>query len=87
MKLQALKKRCIIEQVKTEQVNPSGLIVNTHDNNPRARIVSVGSEVTEVQVGDVVVVDWRYVVQVTKDEPKYYTTEEGNIQAVEVSNV
>jgi co-chaperonin GroES (HSP10) len=82
--LKTIKKRCIIEQVQQEKVSLGGIVLqNDQTPNPQARVVNIGSEVTEVKVGDIICVDWRYVVQITHDDHKLYVTDESNILAIE----
>lgn len=82
--LKTIKKRCIIEQIQAEKVSAGGIVLqNDQDPNPQARVLSVGGEVTEVKVGDIICVDWRYVVQVKSGDHKLYVTDESNILAIE----
>lgn len=82
--LKTIKKRCIIEQVQQEKVSVGGIVLqNDQDPNPQARVVNVGSEVTEVKIGDIICVDWRYVVQIKTGDQKLYVTDESNILAIE----
>lgn len=85
MTLKALKTRCIIQKIETEKKSASGLILqNDTDNNPRAEIVSIGSGVvSDLKIGDRVVVDWRRVGQITDQDQKFYVIDEVDIVAVE----
>jgi len=82
--LKTIKKRCIVERIHAEKVSAGGIVLqNDQDPNPQARIVRIGSEVTEVKEGDIVCVDWRYVIQITSGDNKLYVMDESNILAIE----
>jgi co-chaperonin GroES (HSP10) len=82
--IKAIKKRCIIERIEAEKVTAGGIVLqHSQEYNPRAKILSVGEQVTEVKVGDVIVLDWRNTVPLKYNDQTYFVTEEGNIWAVE----
>ena len=84
--IKALKTRCILTKLELEQVSQGGIVLTRapEENNPRAVIHDCGPDVNiNVAVGDVVIVDWRYVNQMEHEGGRYYVVDQANILAVE----
>lgn len=65
----------IVERINTEPTTSSGIILKSSDEPDRAKVISVGTKVDEVNIGDTVLLNWNkatkienetYVVPVTE---------------------
>jgi co-chaperonin GroES (HSP10) len=83
--IKAVKTKLTIKRLHKDKVTEGGIHLSYEDNpNPQAEVLSVGEEVkANVKPGDVIFLDWRYVLQLTFDDNKVYVMDEGNILAVE----
>lgn len=82
-KLQAIKGHVIVQAIETENVTDSGLVLQSdYQKQTEARIVSVGSTVEAMKVGDRVLVDWNRVGKVTFENETYFVTGQSNIIGV-----
>jgi co-chaperonin GroES (HSP10) len=81
--MKAMRKQVILQAVEATKTTASGIIVQggTDEQTP-ATIISCGHKVTEVQVGDRVMVDWRYARPFKYNDQQYYTIDISNIIAV-----
>ena len=82
-KLRALGTRLLIERVDAEKITTGGIILQSAQEAPRARVLSVGPQVKEdIGVGDILVVDWARVGQVQFENRTHYMVDESTILAV-----
>ena len=82
-KLRALGTRLLIERVDAEKITTGGIILQSAQEAPRARVLSVGPQVKEdVVVGNIIVVDWARVGQVQFENKTHYMVDESTVLAV-----
>lgn len=82
-KLTATGTRLIIEQMAASRTTASGILLQSNQEAPRARVLSVGADVKEdIKAGDILVVDWNKVGQFDFENQKYYLVDESTILAV-----
>ena len=82
-KLQAIKGHVIVQAIETENVTESGLVLQSdYKKQTEARIVSVGTTVESIKVGDRVIVDWTRVGKDNFENETYYVTGQSNILGV-----
>jgi len=79
--IEAIGKRLIIERVETEKKTTSGIVLQyDHTQSPRARVVSIGDEVTiKVAVGEEVVPDWNKVMHTKFENRDYFVIDQTDI--------
>jgi co-chaperonin GroES (HSP10) len=79
--IEAIGKRLIIERVETEKKTTSGIVLQyDHTQSPRARVVSIGDEVTiKIAVGEEVVPDWNKVMHTKHDNRDYFVIDQNEI--------
>ena len=58
MNIKPLHDKVLIERLENVKETTSGIILKHSEEPDRARVLAVGPDVTEVQVGDVVQPDW-----------------------------
>lgn len=61
MIIQPLKKRVLVAQNKTETKTTSGIIIDDASSlrdSKTARVIAIGPEVTTIEVGQTVLIDW-----------------------------
>ena len=79
--IEAIGRRLIIERVETEKKTTSGIVLQyDHTQSPRARVVSIGDEVTiKIAVGEEVVPDWNKVMHTKHDNRDYFVIDQNEI--------
>jgi co-chaperonin GroES (HSP10) len=79
--IEAIGKRLIIERVETEKKTTSGIVLQYDPTqSPRARVVSVGDEVTiKIAVGEEVVPDWNKVMHTKHENRDYFVIDQTDI--------
>lgn len=79
--IEAIGKRIIIERVETEKRTATGIVLQfDHTQSPRARVVSIGDEVTiKVSVGEEVVPDWNKVMHTKHNNRDYFVIDQTDI--------
>lgn len=80
-----LRKQVLIAQVARKTTTDSGIIIEQARSvldNETARVLAIGSEVTEVAVGDEVIVDWSKGNPITVDGEQRVVIKEEFIIAV-----
>ena len=58
MNIKPLHDKVLIERLENVKQTASGIILRHSEEPDRARVLAVGPDVTEVQVGDIVQPDW-----------------------------
>lgn len=82
-KLKATGTRILIEKIEASTTTSSGIVLQSSQEVPRARVLSIGPMVKEdVTVGDTIVVDWSKVGVFNFDNAKQYVVDESTILAV-----
>jgi len=79
--IEAIGRRLIIERVETEKKTTSGIVLQyDHTQSPRARVVSIGDEVTiKVAIGEEVVPDWNKVMHTKFENRDYFVIDQTDI--------
>ena len=58
MNIRPLHDKVLIERLENVKQTASGIILKHSEEPDRARVLAIGPQVTEVQVGDVIQPDW-----------------------------
>lgn len=58
-----LHNKVIIERIPGQTTTASGIVLNYSNEPDRAKVISIGPQVDEVSVGDVVLLDWNKAVK------------------------
>jgi co-chaperonin GroES (HSP10) len=61
--MKPLHNKVIVERIGSENVSSGGIILHRSQEPDRAKVISVGPNVDEVSVGDVVLLDWNKTVK------------------------
>jgi len=61
--MRPLQDKIIVERIINENKTPSGIILRNSDEPDRAKVISVGPDVDEVNVDDVVLLNWNAAVK------------------------
>ena len=61
--MRPLQDKIIVERIVTEKQTASGIILKSSDEPDRAKVVAIGPDVTEVKVGDVVLLNWNAAIK------------------------
>ena len=62
-----LADKVIIYRIPAEKVTASGIVLQRSDEVDKAKIVAIGPDVDEVQVDDVVLVNWNAAIKIEKE--------------------
>ena len=82
-KLRALGTRLLIEKIDADRVTSGGIVLQSAQEVPRARVLDVGPQVKEdIVIGNILVVDWSRVGQVRFENTTHYMVDESTILAV-----
>lgn len=79
MNIKPLRNNVIIERQEKDLTTASGIILQSSDEADKATVLAIGSDVQEVSVGDVVLVNWN---KASKFDDKQYKINEEDIIAV-----
>jgi co-chaperonin GroES (HSP10) len=85
MGFKPIRKNVLIAQIKRKTTTESGIIiegVKSVADTETARVLGIGDEVTMVQVGDELLVDWSKTGVITLDGEQRCVIDESNIIAV-----
>jgi len=63
MNLTPLRNNVIVEKLEKELTTSSGIILKSNDEADKAKVIAVGSEVTDVAVGDTILINWNKAVK------------------------
>ena len=58
MNLTPLRNNVIVEKLKKELTTSSGIILKSNDEADKARVIAIGSEVTDVEVNNILLINW-----------------------------
>ena len=66
--MQPLRDNIIVTRIAAERKTESGLILKSSVGEPdKAKVIAIGPKVDELQIGDVVLLDWNKAVKVEFD--------------------
>jgi len=85
MQFRPLGKKVLVAENKRENQTASGLIIegqDAHGESKTGKVLAVGPEVTTVQVGDTVLLEWNKAQIVTLDGAQRVVVLEENIVAI-----
>ena len=71
-----LSDKVIVERIEGEKTTSTGIILKRTEEVDRAKVLAVGPDVDEVQVGDIVLLNWNAAIKV---EGEMYSTRVENI--------
>lgn len=81
--LRALGTRLLIEKIDADRVTSGGIVLQSAQEAPRARVLDVGPQVKEdIVIGNVLIVDWSRVGQVQFENRTHYMVDESTVLAV-----
>jgi co-chaperonin GroES (HSP10) len=63
MNLTPLRNNVIVEKLEKELTTSSGIILKSNDEADKAKVIAVGSEVTDVAVGNTILINWNKAVK------------------------
>ena len=82
-KLRALGTRLLIEKIDADRVSSGGIMLQSAQEAPRARVLDIGPQVREdIVLGDQLIVDWSKVGQIRFENHTHYMVDETTILAV-----
>jgi co-chaperonin GroES (HSP10) len=67
MNIKPLRDNIIIIKEEKSLTTSSGIILKTNDEADRARVVAIGPDVVDVQVNDLVIVNWNKAQIIDRD--------------------
>jgi co-chaperonin GroES (HSP10) len=85
MEVRPLRKKVLVAENKSEVKSESGIILDGATSvleSKRATVLAIGPEVTEVRVGDVVLVEWAKATPVKVGDVQRAMIEQEHIVAV-----
>lgn len=85
MNVKPLKKKVLVAENKSEVKSESGIILegaSSVSESKRATVLAIGPEVTLVEVGDVVLLEWNKAQAVKVGDAQRAIIDEDNIVAV-----
>ena len=79
--IKPLKKNVLVVRLKKTTTTQTGIILQSdHDGNvDEAKVIAIGPEVTEVQTGNRIFIDWNKAAPVSIDNVPHYVVNEDNI--------
>jgi co-chaperonin GroES (HSP10) len=85
MNVQPLRSKVIVAENYIESKSESGIILDGVDSlrqTPHATVLAIGPEVTDVAVGDVVMLEWNKATIITVDGAQRAVIDQSNIMMV-----
>ena len=82
--LRPIKNKLVIQLIEKEKTTATGIVLTHGDPNEvtKAKVISVGDEVTEVSPDDIILPDWNKAAKTTIDGEEFYVLTEENIVLV-----
>ena len=79
--LKPIKKNVIIELIQKEKVSSGGILLAEVDREEASKgtVISIGPEVTEVKLNEVILPNWQKARQVKFDDLEYWIVNEDDI--------
>jgi co-chaperonin GroES (HSP10) len=63
MNIKPLQNKVLIERLESVKETASGIILKSSEEPDRAKVLAIGPDVTEVEVGDIVLLNWNAAVK------------------------
>jgi len=63
MNMKPLHNKIIVQRIPGETVTESGIVLQRSTEVDRAKVVAIGPDVDEVEVGDIVLLDWNKAIK------------------------
>jgi co-chaperonin GroES (HSP10) len=85
MNVQPLRSKVIVAENYIESKSESGIILDGIDSlrqTPHATVLAIGPDVTDVAVGDVVMLEWNKATIITVDGAQRAVIDQSNIMMV-----
>jgi co-chaperonin GroES (HSP10) len=85
MNVQPLRSKVIVAENYIESKSESGIILDGVDSlrqTPHATVLAIGPDVTDVAVGDVVMLEWNKATIITVDGAQRAVIDQSNIMMV-----
>jgi co-chaperonin GroES (HSP10) len=79
--LKPIKKNIIVKLIEKEKVTSSGIILKSADPTEvnRAEVVAIGSEVTLIEVGQIILPNWNAARPTKIDDESFYVVNEDEV--------
>jgi chaperonin GroES len=58
MNIKPLANRIVVERIEASKQTDSGIILKSGDEPDKAKVLAIGPKVDEVEIGDVVLLNW-----------------------------
>jgi len=65
--MQPTRDNIIVERIIREGATASGIILKSSDEPDRAKVISIGHKVNEVNIGDAVLINWNKATKIEKE--------------------
>lgn len=63
MNIKPLSNKIVIKRIEGSKQTESGIILKRTEEPDRAEVLAIGPDVDEVQVGDIVLLDWNVAIK------------------------
>jgi co-chaperonin GroES (HSP10) len=81
--IKPLHKKIVIEEVVTENVSAAGIVLTGKRVDVKhSKVLAIGNEVTEVKVGDTLIVDWQFATKSSYNNTAFFVIDEDHVIAV-----
>ncbi len=82
--LRPLKNKVILEFIEKEKVSPGGIVLQKADPTEanRGKVVAIGTDVTDVEIGQEVLPNWNAAQKTKHENETFYIIEEEQIVLV-----
>ena len=79
--LNPIKKNVIVELIQKEKVTASGIVLTSADPEEvsRGKVLAIGSDVTDVAVGDIILANWNAAKKTKYEGEEFYIVPEEQI--------
>jgi chaperonin GroES len=79
--LTPIKKNVIVELIEKEKVTASGIVLANPDRDEasKGKVLAIGSEVTDVAVGDIILANWNAAKKTKHEGQELYVVPEEQI--------
>lgn len=79
--IKPLNKKLVMEIIEKEKVSPGGIILTRSDRDEvnRGKVISIGPEVLDISVGDVILPNWNAATKTVLKENTYYIISEDDV--------
>ena len=79
--IKPLNKKLVVESIEKDKVSPGGIILTRSDRDEanRGKVISVGPEVLDISVGDVILPNWNAATKTVVEGNTYYILSEDDV--------